>query len=161
MNALRTLITVIALGALFASSRRAGGQSEEAAPTPSFRAIDMYVDSGDTPLAAYQIELSYDGERMKIVSLEGGATEGFKPAPHYDRKGLKGGRLIIAAFTSTDALAIAGRQRVARVHLMVEDGTDRLPSARLVTAARPGGVKIAATVTLTPATASGEEKEGR
>ncbi len=89
----------------------------------SFRPVDVYVDSGETLLAAYQIEVLYDNSRVKIVGLEGGEAKAFNEAPYYDPAGLEKGRIVIAAFVPEDVdleEAPAGRTRVARLHLQVE-----------------------------------------
>ncbi len=89
----------------------------------TFRPVDVYVDSGETPLAAYQVEIRYDKSHIKIVGLEGGETRVFNEAPYYDRAGLEKGRIVIAAFVPEDVdleEAPAGRTRVARLHLQVE-----------------------------------------
>ena len=121
--------------------------------TIRFRPVDVFLDSGDARLAAYQVEVRYDRSQIKIVGVEGAdaeEAEGFNPPPYFDRKGMDAGRIVIAAFVTDDLLAPAGRTRVATLHLRVEgesdapgDGAD-VPgmSVRLVTAARPGGERI-------------------
>ena len=107
-----------------------------------FRPLDIIIDSGEEALAAYQIEVTYDGSRVKIVGIEGGEAEGFHAAPYYDRKGMTAGRIVIAAFVENDDDAPEGRTRVARLHLRVEGDAEPEISIRLVTAARPGGGRI-------------------
>jgi len=119
--------------------------------TIRFRPVDIFLDSGDARLAAYQVEVRYDRSQIKIVGVEGADTEeaeGFNPPPYFDRKGMDAGRIVIAAFVTDDLLAPAGRTRVATLHLRVEgesdapgDGAPGM-SVRLVTAARPGGERI-------------------
>ena len=126
---------------------------EEAPPPPpqkkaSFRALDLWVDAGDSPLAAYQIECNYNPKQVKIVGIEGGEAKAYNPAPYYDRAGKTGGRIIIAAFTIEDEEAPKGRTRVARLHLRVEGEGDADVSLSLVTAARPGGDRIEPEVSL-------------
>jgi hypothetical protein len=89
----------------------------------SFRPVDVYVDSGETKLAAYQVEIRYDRTRVKIAGLEGGETKAFNAAPFYDRAGLEAGQIVIAAFVPEDVDLIDApkdRTRVARLHLQVE-----------------------------------------
>lgn len=135
--------------------------------TIRFRPVDVFLDSGDARLAAYQVEVRYDKSRVKIVGVEGAdaeEAEGFNPPPYYDHKGMDAGRIVIAAFVTDDLLAPAGRTRVATLHLRVEgelkderrgEREDELEgepvagmSVRLVTAARPGGERIAPEVEL-------------
>jgi hypothetical protein len=84
-----------------------------------FEFIDVYVDSGAAPLAAYQFELTDAAGSIKIVGIEGGEHEAFTKPPYYDPKALKNDRVIIAAL-STAADLPTGRTRVATVHVQVE-----------------------------------------
>jgi len=140
------LLVAGALVALTHSTAATGG------PEPRFVAFDLRIDAGDTPLAAWQVEVTYDPAATKVLSLEGGETEGFRDAPHYDRRGLEGGRIVIAAYATTDAAAPVGTTRVARLHLRTE-GEALAPAVRLITAARPGGARIGARAMLAPASA--------
>jgi hypothetical protein len=117
----------------------------EAGARPRFLPLDVWADSGEAPLAAYQVEVTYDGTGVKIVGIEGGETAAFNPAPYYDGRGMSGGRIVIAAFVAEgvdEKDAPKGRTRVARLHLRVEGGGAPDCSVRLVTAARPGGGRI-------------------
>ncbi len=107
------LLTALLTNAAFAQ------RGDDAAPGVRFEYIDVYVDSGDAPLAAYQFELTDAAESIKIVGIEGGEHEAFAPPPYYDPKALKNNRVIIAAFSTADALP-TGRTRVATVHVQVE-----------------------------------------
>lgn len=111
-----------------------------------FRPVDVVIDTGGKPLAAYQFELVYEREIVKLVGVEGG--EGlFEPAPYYDPRGLEAGRIVIAAFT-TEISPPAGRTRVARIHLAhTGDAVPEL-NASLVLAATTEGVRIDATLEL-------------
>lgn len=119
-----------------------------AAERVSFRPLDIVVNSGNESLAAYQVEVTYDNSRVKIVGVEGGGAKGWNPAPYYDGRGMTAGRIVIAAFVADDKHATTGRTRVARLHLRVEGEGDPELSIRLVTAARPGGERIEAEVGL-------------
>ena len=112
-------------------------------PEVRFVAIDVMIDAGKSPLAAYQFELT-GGDAARIVGVEGGAGP-FREAPYHDPAALQGGRIIIAAFT-TDPHPPSGRVHVARLHLM-ETGSPEY-SAKLVVAAAPGGKPIEAKVEL-------------
>ena len=131
-----------ALAALAISTASAGGDVEKV----SFSAFDVYLDCGGEHLAAYQFEVTYDPAKIKIVGIEGGAPEAFKKAPYYDSKGMTGGRMIIAAFSTDEKTAPAGRFRAARLHLQVTGEAPPELIARLVTAARPGGERIEAEI---------------
>jgi hypothetical protein len=107
----------------------------------SFRTAEVYVDSDKDALAAYQIDIKYDKEKIKIVGLEGGVDE-FKKPPFYDQAGLESGHIIIAAFVNDDKQAKKGSSRVARLHIQ----TTGCPPFELKTepmaAAKPGGKSI-------------------
>ncbi len=96
-----------------------GQRGDDAPPAVRFEYIDVYVDSGDAPLAAYQFELTDAAGSIKIVGIEGGEHEAFATPPYYDPKALKNNRVIIAALSTADDLP-TGRTRVATVHVQVE-----------------------------------------
>ncbi len=154
---MRRLLALAA--ALLLCAAPTGGKARPApAPgpgAPRFVAVDLYVDSGERKLAAYQLEITYQ-TRVKVLSLEGGEPAAFSAAPHYDPAGMTGGRIVIAAFTTDDENAPEGRNRVARLHLWVEGGGAPELTARLMVAARPGGEHIEAKVEVAQA---GESKE--
>ena len=113
-----------------------------------FEAVDLFVDTGERPLAAYQVELTYDPAALKLAGLEGGEGP-FAPPPYYDPRGLTAGRVVIAAFT-TDPNPPAGRIRAARVHVMVEGDAAPDLSGKLVLAATVGGERVGATLEVIP-----------
>jgi len=136
----RVLACIVALGALLAPGATRADVSR-------FRPVDVWLDSGGQPLAAYQVEITA-GPDAAIVGVEGGAGA-FAEPPHYDPAALRGGRIILAAFTTT-AGAPQRRTRVATLH-MRESG-DAQPSYRAVVmvAAAPDGRRIPASVELVP-----------
>ncbi len=107
------LLTALLATAAFAQ------RDDDAPPAVRFEYIDIYVDSGDAPLAAYQFELTDAAESIKIVGIEGGEHEAFAVPPYYDPKALKNNRVIIAALSTADDLP-TGRTRVATIHVQVE-----------------------------------------
>ena len=107
----------------------------------NFTAVDVYVDS-PKPLAAWQVEIRTDAT---IVGVEGGEPKAYAEPPFYDPKALRGGRIVLAAFT-LEATPPSGRIRVARLHLQ-----ERQPSqltAHEIVAAAPGGARLDAKVDL-------------
>lgn len=110
-----------------------------------FAAVDVYMNSGDRPLAAYQIEIVGESKNAKIVGVEGGEATAFKAPPYYDPAALKGGRIIIAAFTLTETPP-TGRIRVARIHFQETGDVDYVP--KLIAAAGPGSDRIEAKIEL-------------
>jgi hypothetical protein len=120
-----------------------------AAAAPRFVAVDVFVDSGPTPLAAYQVEFTGTtaaGGSVTLVGVEGGAHPALAAAPYYDPKALAGGHIIIAAFTTAADLP-SGKTRVARLHLRVEGATPNY-AATLVTAGDAAAKPIPATVSV-------------
>ena len=112
-----------------------------------FEAVDVIVDSGETPLAAWQIQLNYDPTTLSIVGIESGnsAYNQGEP-PTYDGKGLRSGRIIIAGFGLNKDQLPKGRCYVARLHLEVEGATDL--SSVVMAAADANGKKITVTTTV-------------
>lgn len=117
-----------------------------------FLAIDIFVDSGTAPLAAYQIDFTasmpgqddLSGTAIKIVGVEGGEPACFRDAPYYDPRAMQGERVILGALSTlpTDQLP-RGKVRVARVHIMAPAGTtDPNCTLTLTTAANADAEKI-------------------
>ncbi|MCH8878353.1 MAG: hypothetical protein IID34_00545 [Planctomycetes bacterium] len=107
------LLTALLATAAFAQ------HDDNTAPAVRFEYIDVYIDSDAVPLAAYQFELTDASESIKIVGIEGGEHEAFATPPYYDPKALKNNRVIIAAFSTADALP-TDKTRVATVHVQVD-----------------------------------------
>ena len=107
------LLTALLATAAFAQ------RGDDAPAAVRFEYIEVYVDSDAAPLAAYQFELTDSAGSIKIVGIEGGAHEAFAAPPYYDPKAMKSDRVIIAAFSTADALP-TGKTRVATIHVQVE-----------------------------------------
>ena len=120
-----------------------------------FTYIDVYVDSADKPLAAYQVRIDARGKDapantvapVKIVGIEGGQHAAFVNPPYYDPAAMMNDRVIIAAFNTGRDLP-AGKSRVARLHLMIAGDVQPEFTAKLETAATTDGKQITATVSL-------------
>ena len=110
-----------------------------------FQAVDIFVDSKDKPLAAYQLEFSVTNGVAKIVGVEGGEHPAFAEAPFYDLKAMQQERVIIAAFSTqpADKLSV-GRTRVATVHLQLSGAAEPEFKLRLEAAAGSDGKQITA-----------------
>ena len=109
-----------------------------------FKTADIFIDSKEEALSAYQVEIGYNKDWVKIVGLEGGEVDAFKEPPFFDPEGMKGGRIIIAAFTADDENTPKGETRVARLHLQIEGEQSIRMTIKLMTAAKPGGERIRA-----------------
>jgi hypothetical protein len=118
--------------------------ADREAPRVRFEAVDVYVDSGDTPLAAYPFELAAEVGDGRIVGIEGGSHPAFREPPYYDPAALMKHRVIIAAFNTGKDLP-TGRTRVARLHVQVSGEIEPEYVVQLQTAASPDGKRIHAT----------------
>lgn len=110
---------------------------------PRFGWVDLYLDPAGERLAAWQLELDDPAGRSLVVGIEGGEHPAFAEPAYYDPAAMRGGRVILAAFSLAEELP-AGRTRVARVHLEIR-GPEPLESrVRLLVAGGPGGEPITA-----------------
>ena len=103
-----------------------------------FEWVDVYLDSGDAPLAAYQLELTAESGTFQIVGVEGGEHAAFVEPPYYDPAALQHDRVILAAFSTGDDLP-TGSTRVARVHVMIEGERPSYVATLTVAATADGG----------------------
>lgn len=87
-------------------------------PAIRFTYVDVFIDSKDQPLAAYQFELAAEKGDVKIVGIEGGEHAAFKAPPYYDPAAMSRDHVIIAAFNTGKDLP-KGKTRVARVHVQI------------------------------------------
>ncbi len=139
------LLSIALLFILYSPVTAGEPEKDECVNEIGFRTVEVYVDSKNNPLAAYQVDIRYDEEKIKIIGLEGG-SDGFDKPPFYDRAGLEGGRIIIAAFVENDSKAQKGRIRVARLHLQTKGCPPFGLNVKPMAAARPGGKEIPVTV---------------
>jgi len=135
----KAVLAVLAVWLITAGIANAAEHREEAV---RFKAVDVFIDSKDQPLAAWQIELRSTGGDVKIVGIEGGEHAAFREPPYYDPAALNRNRVILAAFSTGQTLP-TGRTRVARVHVQVS-GTPEY-QVKLIVAASADGKEIQAT----------------
>jgi hypothetical protein len=108
-----------------------------------FAAFDIFVDSKNVPLAAYQLEFSGPADQLRIAGIEGGEHEAFKTPPFYDPKAIQQERVILGAFNAASASQLpTGRTRVATVHVQFTGPQPPPFSLKLHTAANPEGKSI-------------------
>lgn len=117
-----------------------------------FAYVDVFVDAGAKPLAAYQLDLRALGTpAVRIVGIEGGEHPAFKQPPYYDPKAIQNDRVILAAFSTEGAPNLpTGRTRVARVHVEITGPANAAPeyTATLTAAADAAGERMPAEVSL-------------
>jgi hypothetical protein len=114
-----------------------------------FRALDLFVDSGSTPLAAYQFECFATNGIVRITGIEGGEHPAFNQAPYYDSKAMQHDRAIIAAFnTSSPDHLPTGKTRVATVHVAISGPAEPGFTVRRLITAKSDGTTIPAIATI-------------
>ena len=108
-----------------------------------FMVVDVELDSGAEPLAAYQLEFSATSGAMRIVGIEGGAHAAFKQPPYYDPAAMQQDHVILGAFNTAAAGQLpSGAVRVASIHLVVTGNVNPIFSSRIETAATSDGRQI-------------------
>ncbi len=108
-----------------------------------FQAVHVSVDTGEEPLAAYQLDLRATTGNVRIVGIEGGEHAAFADPPYYDPTAIQGDRVIIGAFSTARAGTLpVGRTRIATIHVQITG--DRQPEyeAELSVAATADGGAI-------------------
>jgi hypothetical protein len=116
-----------------------------------FTAVDILIDSGTHPLAAWQLHFSVKSGDARIVGIEGGEHPAFKQPPYYDPKAIQRERVILAAFNAAAADKLPkGKTRVATIHLQVNGTKAPQYLVRLQTAADDEAHTIQCEVTVEP-----------
>jgi hypothetical protein len=116
---------------------------------PRFAVFDVFVDSGQRPLAAWQLDLRATKGTVKLVGVEGGEHAAFRQPPHYDPKALQGDRVRLAAFsTDVSASLPVGATRVATLHVQVTGRAEPVWTTKAEAAADADGKTIPITVTI-------------
>ena len=126
------------------------GPDDVAADVRRFEAIDVFVDSGNERLAAWQLEVRSTANDVQIVGIEGGEHPAFEEPPYYDKRAMNNNRVIIAAFSTGDNLP-RGRSRVARIHVQVRGSGARTWLSELTTSATTDGTRIPAEISIAKA----------
>ena len=115
--------------------------------TVRFQAVDVYVDSFNIPLAAYQLEFKVTSSNAKIVGIEGGEHAAFSSAPFFDLKAIQNERAILAAFSTNSVTNLpVGKTRVATIHLQISGTGEIKFETKADAAAGSDGKKISATI---------------
>ncbi len=121
----------------------------ELLPEPRFFAIDVFIDSGDESLAAWQVDIRDTRGLARLTAVEGGEHEAFREPPHYDAKALRNHRVVLIAYDLGQSLP-TGRTRVATLHYTQERAGQPMFDAVLVAAANPDGRALDARVEIEP-----------
>ena len=122
-----------------------GRKIESVTAESSFKVVDIFIDSGERPLAAYEFEFKAVVGEVRIVGIERGDSRNFRDPPYYDPTALSKNRVIIGSFNTTDELPTQ-RTRVARLHLHISGGVRPHYALKLIVAGSREGTPIAATV---------------
>lgn len=144
---------------LLVTSARVATPQAAAPPAVRFGSVDVFIDAGDTPLAAYQFEVKAKTGHVLLVGLEGGEHPAFKSPPYYDPQALLGGnaggdRIIVAAFNAGADLP-RGKTRVARLHVQIAGDAEPAFDSTLQVAAGSDGAPIPATLSISTPAAAG------
>ena len=139
---MKTLLTILCFG-LAAGLLAQQPALEEG--RSRFGAVDIYVDSGSTPLAAYQLEFAATNGVARIVGIEGGEHPAFRQPPFYDPKAMQHERVIIASFSTAAATDLpTGKTRVATIHYQTTETQPPRFELKLQTAGDAQGNKLPA-----------------
>ena len=153
LRRLACAVGLVVVGVVGVGQGEDGRAPEVDAPVVRFAAYDVFVDSEDEGLGAWQVDVkAAEGQNagtVKIVGIEGGETDVYKEPPVYDPRAMMRDRVIIGAW-STEKELPRGRTRVARIHVRLEGPAEWEPEfdVALDTAATGEGAVIAGEVSL-------------
>jgi hypothetical protein len=123
-------------------------QSADEEGRTRFCAVDIFIDSRSTPLAAYQFRFAATNGTARIVGIEGGEHAAFRQPPFYDPKAIQSEVAIVASFSTAPAAELpTGKTRVATLHLRITENSRRQFELKLQTAADAQGNKITCVAT--------------
>jgi hypothetical protein len=135
----------IALAALLLGFRAGQARQAASAPEPAtrFAVVDVWVDPGGRPLAAWQVAIAASGPTVRVVGIEGGAHPAFAEPPFYDERAMMRDRVVIAAFSTAAAAQLPhGRTRVATIHLHIAGDGEPEIHREVQAAAAAGGDRL-------------------
>ena len=159
------LLTLAMLAFVDAAPSESDGPIEATAPPATqlvrFATIDVRIDPKNTALAAYQVEIIGDPQRVKLAGVEGGEHAAFREPPYYDPAALSRHEIILAAFNTGSDLP---KQpfRAARLHVQITGDAEPEFEVKLVVASTSNGGAVpgataSATLSTAPAPASTTE----
>jgi hypothetical protein len=156
----RALAIALLAGALVGAGVLAQSRDDVTTTAPSgvrFGHVDVFLDSKDQPLAAWQCEITATAGDVTLVGIEGGEHPAFKTPPYYDPRALGQKRIILGAFNTGSDLP-TGKMRVARLMVQISGATKPAYEAKVQVAASPDGKAIPATISVTPFDSEGAER---
>jgi hypothetical protein len=122
-----------------------------------FGHVDVYLDTANQSLAAYQCEITATAGDVALVGIEGGEHPAFRQPAYYDPKALGQKRIILGAFnTGTDLPR--GRTRVARLMVQITGNARPAFEAKVQVAASPDGKSTPASISLSESDSEGAER---
>ena len=125
-----------------------GQRGADWAEVARFRPVDVFVDSGTQPLAAYQLHFQATAGDVEIVGIEGGEHPAFAEPPYYDPKAIQREQVILAAFSTVSADRLpTGKTRVATIHFRTAGETAPQFEVSAQTAASADGERLTVMVT--------------
>jgi hypothetical protein len=144
MNLLRTLrVALLITASLTLWAQEPIGPAVVKLARSHFKAVDVFVDSGAQPLAAYQLDFSTTTGNARIVGIEGGEHPAFSQPPYYDPQAMQRERAVLAAFNTVAADKLPkGKTRVATIHVEVSGERSPKFDLKLHTAADANGQPI-------------------
>jgi hypothetical protein len=113
------------------------------ARSAEFAVYDLYIDSGENALAAYQVKIQDKNAAIKVISVEGGTHPAFREPPFFDPKAIQKNVIKLAAFRlePTEKLP-QGKTHVASLHVALETGAQPNLVVVVEAAAGPSGRKL-------------------
>ena len=145
------LLTLPILGLQDAQDRVPREADQMPPPSIRFEPMHVFIDSGDLPLAAYQLVIEAPAKSMRIVGIEGGAHAAFAEPPYYDPKAMQQERVVIADFSLASAEHLPrGRTRIATIHVLISGGDQPHLTTTLKVAATVDGQNIMADIEVIP-----------
>ena len=155
VNRIRLLLLIGLVGVAFAArlavaeapdpAQRTPNPAPNCEPATRFETVEVFIDSKDQPLAAYQFEFKSFAADVTVVGIEGGDPAAFKTPPYYDPEALSQGRLIVAGF-NTGADLPKGKNRIATLHIQVKGNAVPVYEASLTVSATTGGKPVPAAI---------------
>ena len=140
---MRGALAYILAALMVAAGAWAATAEQPANTTVRFAAVDVLIDTGETPLAAYQLDLRATSGNVRIVGIEGGAHPAFADPPYYDPAAIQGDRVIIGAFNTAPGDSLpTGTTRIATIHVQITGDKEAHYNAELTIVATADGVAI-------------------